>query len=281
MRAERASQQLSSITSCTPTATAFDAALATEIDRHAPDLLVLAGFMRILTPAFVERYSGRMINIHPSLLPAFTGLHTHRRALAAGCRVAGLTVHFVTGELDGGPIIAQAVVPVLPTTPKRRWPRACSCRNICSTRTWCAGSSKDGCRSVTVASALAGETTAGRRLRCTCRARMTEPITRPRLVLRAGRVVAAPRAAGRWSDRFRPPARVRPGAADSRRADRPPGATRTEAADPARSAARTAEGCAEATTRKEGPSATRARRDRPGAGGEWRPGCGSGVRSQQ
>lgn len=91
----------------------FDRALATEIDRHAPDLVVLAGFMRILTPEFVDHYSGRMINIHPSLLPAFTGLHTHRRAIEAGCRVAGVTVHFVTGELDGGPIIAQAAVPVL------------------------------------------------------------------------------------------------------------------------------------------------------------------------
>ncbi len=93
---------------------AFDLALAAEIDRHAPDLVVLAGFMRILTPGFVEHYSGRMINIHPSLLPAFTGLHTHQRALDAGCRVAGVTVHFVSGELDGGPIIAQAAVPVLP-----------------------------------------------------------------------------------------------------------------------------------------------------------------------
>lgn len=92
---------------------AFDAALAACIDRHAPDLVVLAGFMRILTPGFVEHYRGRMINIHPSLLPAFTGLHTHRRAIEAGCRVAGATVHFVTGELDGGPIIAQAAVPVL------------------------------------------------------------------------------------------------------------------------------------------------------------------------
>jgi phosphoribosylglycinamide formyltransferase-1 len=92
---------------------AFDAALAACIDRHAPDLVVLAGFMRILTPGFVEHYCGRMINIHPSLLPAFTGLHTHRRAIEAGCRVAGVTVHFVTGELDGGPIIAQAAVPVL------------------------------------------------------------------------------------------------------------------------------------------------------------------------
>ncbi len=93
---------------------AFDLALAAEIDRHAPDLVVLAGFMRILTAGFVEHYGGRMINIHPSLLPAFTGLHTHQRALDAGCRVAGVTVHFVTGELDGGPIIAQAAVPVLP-----------------------------------------------------------------------------------------------------------------------------------------------------------------------
>lgn len=96
-----------------PDRAAFDAALAACIDRHAPDLVVLAGFMRILTPGFVEHYCGRMINIHPSLLPAFTGLHTHRRAIEAGCRVAGVTVHFVTGELDGGPIIAQAAVPVL------------------------------------------------------------------------------------------------------------------------------------------------------------------------
>lgn len=96
-----------------PDRAAFDHALAQEIDRHAPDLVVLAGFMRILTPGFVEHYAGRMINIHPSLLPAFTGLHTHRRAIEAGCRIAGVTVHFVTGELDGGPIIAQAAVPVL------------------------------------------------------------------------------------------------------------------------------------------------------------------------
>lgn len=96
-----------------PDRAAFDHALALEIDRHAPDLVVLAGFMRILTPGFVEHYAGRMINIHPSLLPAFTGLHTHRRAIEAGCRIAGVTVHFVTGELDGGPIIAQTAVPVL------------------------------------------------------------------------------------------------------------------------------------------------------------------------
>ncbi|CAN7278345.1 phosphoribosylglycinamide formyltransferase [Variovorax sp. LjRoot290] len=93
---------------------AFDAALADAVDAHAPALVVLAGFMRILTPGFVARYEGRLINIHPSLLPAFPGLHTHRRAIEAGCRVAGVTVHQVTVELDHGPILAQAVVPVLP-----------------------------------------------------------------------------------------------------------------------------------------------------------------------
>ncbi|MGC3986005.1 MAG: phosphoribosylglycinamide formyltransferase [Pseudorhodoferax sp.] len=93
---------------------AFDAALADAIDAHAPDLVVLAGFMRILTPGFVRRYAGRLVNIHPSLLPAFPGLHTHRRAIEAGCRVAGATVHRVTEELDHGPILDQAVVPVLP-----------------------------------------------------------------------------------------------------------------------------------------------------------------------
>lgn len=92
---------------------AFDAALATAIDAHAPDLVVLAGFMRILGAEFVERYSGRLINIHPSLLPAFTGLDTHRRAIEAGCKVHGCTVHFVTPTLDHGPVIAQAAVPVL------------------------------------------------------------------------------------------------------------------------------------------------------------------------
>ena len=91
----------------------FDAALAAEIDRHAPDLVVLAGFMRILGEDFVRRYHGRLMNIHPSLLPAFPGLHTHERALAAGCKFAGVTVHQVTSELDGGPILEQAVVPVL------------------------------------------------------------------------------------------------------------------------------------------------------------------------
>lgn len=92
---------------------AFDAALAAAIDRHAPALVVLAGFLRILTPGFVQRYAGRLINVHPSLLPAFTGLDTHRQALAAGVKVHGCTVHFVTPQLDHGPIIAQAAVPVL------------------------------------------------------------------------------------------------------------------------------------------------------------------------
>ena len=92
---------------------AFDAALALAIDSYAPDLVVLAGFMRILTDGFVERYAGRMFNIHPSLLPAFKGLHTHRRVLEEGVRVHGCTVHFVTPELDHGPVIIQAVVPVL------------------------------------------------------------------------------------------------------------------------------------------------------------------------
>jgi phosphoribosylglycinamide formyltransferase-1 len=97
---------------------AFDAALAQQIalydDAANPALLVLAGFMRILTPGFVNRYAGRLLNIHPSLLPAFTGLNTHQRAIDAGCKVAGATVHQVTAELDHGEILAQAVVPVLP-----------------------------------------------------------------------------------------------------------------------------------------------------------------------
>ena len=93
---------------------AFDAALAEAVDAHAPALVVLAGFMRILTPGFVGRYAGRLVNIHPSLLPAFPGLNTHQRAIEAGCKVAGVTVHQVTAELDHGPILAQAVVPVLP-----------------------------------------------------------------------------------------------------------------------------------------------------------------------
>jgi phosphoribosylglycinamide formyltransferase-1 len=97
-----------------PSREAFDEALANAVDAHSPALVVLAGFMRILTPAFVGRYAGRLINIHPSLLPAFPGLNTHQRAIDAGCKVAGVTVHQVTTELDHGPILAQAVVPVLP-----------------------------------------------------------------------------------------------------------------------------------------------------------------------
>ena len=91
---------------------AFDAALSAEIDRYQPDLIVLAGFMRVLTEGFVKRYWGRMINIHPSLLPSFPGLHTHQRALDAGVRIHGCTVHFVTPGLDSGPILIQAAVPV-------------------------------------------------------------------------------------------------------------------------------------------------------------------------
>jgi len=93
---------------------AFDTELLRVVRRFEPDVVVLAGFMRILTPAFVRKFEGRMVNVHPSLLPAFTGLQTHRRAIEAGCKLAGATVHFVTAELDHGPIIAQAVVPILP-----------------------------------------------------------------------------------------------------------------------------------------------------------------------
>ena len=93
---------------------AFDAALMAEIDRLSPDLVVLAGFMRILTPGFVAHYARRLLNIHPSLLPAFPGLNTHQRAIDAGCQFAGATVHQVTSELDHGAILAQAVVPILP-----------------------------------------------------------------------------------------------------------------------------------------------------------------------
>jgi len=97
-----------------PDRESYDLALAGVIDRHAPDLVVLAGFMRILTPGLVSRYAGRMLNIHPSLLPKFRGLHTHQRALEAGETEHGASVHFVTAELDGGPVILQARVPVLP-----------------------------------------------------------------------------------------------------------------------------------------------------------------------
>lgn len=92
---------------------AFDAALMVQIDQFSPSLVVLAGFMRILTPGFVAHYAGRLLNIHPSLLPAFPGLNTHQRAIDAGCKFAGATVHQVTADLDHGPILAQAVVPVL------------------------------------------------------------------------------------------------------------------------------------------------------------------------
>ena len=94
---------------------AFDAALLAVIDSYQPALVVLAGFMRILTPGFVAHYAGRLVNIHPSLLPAFTGLNTHQRAIDAGCQVAGATVHLVSAEVDHGQILAQAVVPILPT----------------------------------------------------------------------------------------------------------------------------------------------------------------------
>ncbi|MDR2924571.1 MAG: phosphoribosylglycinamide formyltransferase [Azoarcus sp.] len=101
----------------------FDTALCAAIDAYAPDLVVLAGFMRVLGEGFVRHYAGRLINIHPSLLPAFPGLHTHRRALAAGVRVHGASVHFVTPELDGGPVIIQAAVPVLPGDDEERLAR--------------------------------------------------------------------------------------------------------------------------------------------------------------
>ena len=104
-----------------PSREAFDEALADAITRHGqagpgaePALVALAGFMRILTPGFVKRFERRLVNIHPSLLPAFTGLDTHQRAIDAGCRVAGASVHWVTNELDGGQILAQAALPVLP-----------------------------------------------------------------------------------------------------------------------------------------------------------------------
>ena len=97
-----------------PSREAFDAKLAITIDPHQPDFVILAGFMRVLTPGFVAQYQGRLINIHPSLLPAYTGLHTHERALQSGVKIHGCTVHFVTAELDHGSIIIQAAVPLLP-----------------------------------------------------------------------------------------------------------------------------------------------------------------------
>lgn len=110
-----------------PDRAAFDAALAEIIDSYATDLVVLAGFMRILTANFVERYRGRLINIHPSLLPAYPGIDTHQRALQAGTRIHGCTVHFVTPDLDHGPIIIQAAVPVL----RDDTPQSLSARVLC------------------------------------------------------------------------------------------------------------------------------------------------------
>ena len=114
-RAEAAGVLIETVTPAEyPDKAAYDDALLRAVDRHAPELVVLAGFMRILGPGFVRRHLGRMLNIHPSLLPKHRGLHTHRRALEAGDTVHGCSVHFVTQELDGGPVIAQAEVPVLP-----------------------------------------------------------------------------------------------------------------------------------------------------------------------
>jgi len=117
---------------------AFDAALMQLIDGFAPDLVVLAGFMRILSGAFVRHYQGRLLNIHPSLLPKYKGLHTHQRALDAGDAEHGCSVHFVTEELDGGPLVVQA-------TMRRAWHNGSTNRNTRSTRWRCAGSPKDAC----------------------------------------------------------------------------------------------------------------------------------------
>ena len=97
-----------------PDRAAFDAALRTVVDQYRPELVVMAGFMRILTPEFVDHYHGRMLNVHPSLLPAFRGLDTHARALAAGVAEHGVSIHFVTAELDGGPVVAQRRIAILP-----------------------------------------------------------------------------------------------------------------------------------------------------------------------
>ena len=118
---------------------AFDVELARRIDAVGADVIALAGFMRILTPAFVQRYDGRLVNIHPSLLPAFPGLDTHARAIAAGCKMAGASAHFVTPELDHGPIIGQAVVPLLADDSPLRWRRACWRSNTCCIRGRSAG----------------------------------------------------------------------------------------------------------------------------------------------
>ena len=121
----------------------FDAALAEAIDSFAPDLVVLAGFMRVLTDGFVDHYAGRMLNVHPSLLPSFPGLKTHQQALDAGVRVHGATVHFVTSQLDHGPIVAQAAVPVDDRRRRRHARRrACWQSNTSFIHARCAGSSK-------------------------------------------------------------------------------------------------------------------------------------------
>ena len=110
---------------------AFDAELAEVIESFSPNVVALAGFMRILSDGFVGRFEGRLVNVHPSLLPAFAGLHTHRRAIEAGCKLAGATVHFVTPALDHGPIIAQAAVPVLPgDTPETLAARVLDCEHV-------------------------------------------------------------------------------------------------------------------------------------------------------
>ena len=110
---------------------AFDAELAEVIEGFSPNVVALAGFMRILSDGFVGRFEGRLVNVHPSLLPAFAGLHTHRRAIEAGCKLAGATVHFVTPALDHGPIIAQAAVPVLPgDTPDTLAARVLDCEHV-------------------------------------------------------------------------------------------------------------------------------------------------------
>ncbi|WP_454742222.1 phosphoribosylglycinamide formyltransferase [Cupriavidus necator] len=114
-----------------PHRAAFDAALAEAIDAYAPDLVVLAGFMRILTPGFVDRYAGRLLNIHPSLLPCFPGLNTHKQALDAGVKLHGATVHFVTPELDHGPIVIQAALDVQPAdTPESLAGRLLECEHV-------------------------------------------------------------------------------------------------------------------------------------------------------
>jgi len=113
-----------------PDRATFDAAMAEAIDSYSPDLVVLAGFMRILTTNFVERYAGRLFNIHPSLLPSFPGLHTHRQALEAGVKLHGATVHYVTPELDHGPIVMQAALDVLPgDTPESLASRLLGCEH--------------------------------------------------------------------------------------------------------------------------------------------------------